>query len=217
MIVIRSSTSADHSGALKMVQARACYAIVFKGMRSKKSVVLRGGRRERNVMKTGAWRWSHVVGLGFAAVQRLGRAAMLRLAVSQACLPAEFGDSTLYLGGSMNSWAALEEYAFQYRCDAYYLKVDANVSHDFKIADAAWGGNTRFGASAALSGLIQSATPMRPARNTDAGGTGNLRFAFKGEHTVRLAFAGTRPSIAIGPKTFVDPLARSVTNPVALS
>ena len=34
---------------------------------------------------------------------------------------APLGQTTLFLRGSMNNWAALDEYAFKYSCDAYYL------------------------------------------------------------------------------------------------
>ncbi len=133
-----------------------------------------------------------------------------------ACQPSALGDTTLYLRGSMNNWAALDEYAFQYRCDAHYLNVDFAASHDFKVADAAWSDPSTFGAPAGGNGLVLAGHAYAPATNRGSGGTGNLRFAFNGEHTVRLAFADGEPVLSIGPKTFSDPNARPITDPVAL-
>lgn len=137
--------------------------------------------------------------------------------VADGCLQPPLGETTLYLRGSLNAWGALDEYAFQFRCDAYYLNVDAHGGHDFKVADAAWGDATTFGAGAGKTALLESGGVLRPARDSDPGGTGNLRFAFAGEHTLRLAIADGIPEISVGPKSFADPLARAVTDPVALS
>ncbi len=116
---------------------------------------------------------------------------------------APLGHTTLFLRGSMNNWAALDEYAFQYSCDAYYLNVNLPTRHEFKIADASWKDASSFGSS----------------NNAElvAGGTGNLSHTFTGEHTIRLAFPGGRPQLGIGAKTFADPSASAVNNPVALS
>ena len=121
----------------------------------------------------------------------------------QTC-PAEaapLGPTTLFLRGTMNNWAALEDYAFQFSCDAYYLNVDLRDRHEFKIADAAWKDATSFGAG--------SGPYLKE-------GGGNLDATFSGEHTLRLAWAGGRPQLALGPKTFADPNTKAVTDPVAL-
>ncbi len=116
---------------------------------------------------------------------------------------APLGQTTLFLRGSMNNWAALDEYAFKYSCDAYYLNVNLPTRHEFKIADAAWLEASSFGSSAGAALL--------------AGGTGNLSHNFSGEHTIRLAFPGGRPQLDVGAKIFADPSARAVTDPTALS
>ncbi|MBA4175911.1 MAG: hypothetical protein C0505_05035 [Leptothrix sp. (in: Bacteria)] len=113
----------------------------------------------------------------------------------QACPePAPLGDTVLFLRGTLNNWAALDDYAFQYSCDAYYLNLKASGRHEFKVADASW----------------KEAT-------TIADGPGNFVFDFDGKHTVRLAWPGGKPQIDIGPRTFADPTVASVTDPVALS
>ena len=116
---------------------------------------------------------------------------------------APLGDTVLFLRGSMNNWAAQDDYAFQYSCDAYYLNVKLDTAHDFKIGDASWKEASSFGNTA--SGQLQ------------AGAKGNLHHKFSGEHTLRLAFAQGKPQLSVGPKTFADPNARSVNDPVALS
>ncbi len=107
---------------------------------------------------------------------------------------APLGSTTLFLRGTLNNWAALDEYAFQYSCDAYYLNVDARGRHEFKIADAAW-------------------TPAA----TIAPGAGNFTQTFSGAHTLRLAWAGGKPQLSVGPRSFADPRAQPVADPVALS
>lgn len=132
------------------------------------------------------------------------------------CSAPPFGATTLYLRGALSAWAAVDEYALQFRCDAYYVNVDARGTFDFKLADAGWSAPTTFGAAAGRDGLLQAGVEFRPARGSDAGGTGNLRFAFAGEHTLRLALVAGEPRISIGPKSFDDPRSPPVTDAVAL-
>ena len=121
-----------------------------------------------------------------------GTAPTLRI---EAC-PAEapLGATVLFLRGTLNNWAALDDFAFQYVCDAYYLNVKAPGRHEFKVADSAWKDATTFSDNGA-----------------------NHTFAFEAENTVRLSFDAGRPSLSVGPKTFADPSAKAVSDPVALS
>ena len=107
------------------------------------------------------------------------------------------GSTQLFLRGTPNNWAGLDDYAFQFSCDAYYLNVKAMGRHEFKIADASWSAASSIG-----EGGI---------------GGGNFVYTFAGEHTLRLAWAGNRPQLTVGPKSFADPRAVTVTDPVALS
>ncbi len=113
---------------------------------------------------------------------------------------APLGATTLFLRGTLNNWAALDDYAFQFSCDAYYLNVKASGQHEFKIADAGWKDASTIG-------------PGGIAGQNSA----NFSARFDGEHTLRLAWAGGRPVLDIGPKSFADPRAVAVTDPVALS
>jgi glycosidase len=110
------------------------------------------------------------------------------------------GDTVLYLRGSMNNWAALDRFAFQWSCDAYYLNVALQGRHEFKVADAAWVAATTIGDTP------PGQTPPR-----------NFVLDFDGEQTLRLAWAGGQPRLSLGPRSFADPQAPAVTDPVALS
>jgi cyclomaltodextrinase / maltogenic alpha-amylase / neopullulanase len=112
------------------------------------------------------------------------------------------GETTLYLRGTMNNWAALDESAFRFSCDAYYLNLTLTGRHEFKIADAGWAEKSSFG--------LGSGSYL-------AEGGGNVERWFNGEHTLRLAWAGGRPELSIGPRTFADPTAKTITDPIALS
>ena len=129
--------------------------------------------------------------------------APVALGIESCPISAPLGDTTLFLRGTMNNWAAQDDFAFQYSCDAYYLNVKLSADHDFKIADAAWRDVSSFGNS-------------RTAQ-FEAGAKGNVRQHFSGEQTLRLAFVGGKPVLSLGPKTFADPNTRSVADPVALS
>jgi cyclomaltodextrinase / maltogenic alpha-amylase / neopullulanase len=124
----------------------------------------------------------------------------------EACPAGEppLGATALFLRGTLNNWAALDDYQFLYSCDAYYLNVKASGRHEFKIADAAW--------------LPASTIGPEGAAGQNAA---NFAHVFQGapgdEYTMRLAWAGNRPVLDIGPKSFADPRAAAVTDPAALS
>lgn len=139
------------------------------------------------------------------------------LSQANGCTAAPFGNTTLYLRGSLSAWAAADEYAFQYRCDAYYLNVDAHGGQDFKLADAGWSNHTSFGAPVGGSGQVKAGEQFQLARGSDPGGTANLRFGFSGEHTLSLAIRDGTAHVMIGPKTFDDPKVRVVSEPLPLS
>jgi cyclomaltodextrinase / maltogenic alpha-amylase / neopullulanase len=135
------------------------------------------------------------------------------------CANAPLGEETIYLRGGMNTWNANEDYAFQFRCDAYYLNVNVSGKHEFRIGDVSWNDQRTFAAPAA-SKSIEAEKLFRVGRIADAGNLINLQFDFKGEHTLRLAFDGGNagaPSLSIGPKLFETAGETPVSNPVALS
>ena len=66
--------------------------------------------------------------------------------------------------------------------------------HEFKVADAGWKTPSTFGKA-----------------------SGNFSYTFDGDHTVRLGFDTGQPRLTVGARTFANPVARAVTDPVALS
>jgi glycosidase len=133
-------------------------------------------------------------------------AALLSLAsASHAadCKPAPLGDATLYLRGGVNNWAAADEYAFEYRCDAYFLNLKASGVQEFKLADEDWTGRLTFGGD----------SQGNPAR----GGAGNIRREFSGEHTLRLSIAADGSAqLSVGPLSFKPTPPAPLTDKVAL-
>jgi glycosidase len=114
------------------------------------------------------------------------------------------GDATLYLRGGLNNWAAQDEQAFEYRCDAYYLNLWTQGVHEFKLADEDWTPALTFGGDA-------SGNPAR-------GASGNLKREFRGEHTLRLAIsADGSATLTVGPKTFKPTPPQAITDRAALT
>lgn len=132
--------------------------------------------------------------------------ALLSLApaVAATCKPAPLGDATLYLRGGLNNWAAQDEQAFEYRCDAYYLNLKAQGSQEFKLADEDWTATLTFGGGA----------QGQPAR----GAGGNIKREFSGDHTLRLAIAADgSATLAVGPRTFKPTPPKPLTDKAALT
>lgn len=106
------------------------------------------------------------------------------------CIPAPLGEQVLYMRGGMNNWTAQEDDALQYRCDAYYLNVKLSARHEFKIADEAWNNATTWG-------------PFTQE--------------FSGEQTLKFTLVDGKAQVSVGPKTFVDPRAQAINDPIANS
>lgn len=127
-----------------------------------------------------------------------------------ACFAAPFGDTRLYLRGSMSGWVAAGEDAFRWDCNAYVITTELQGVQDFKIADDHWSGRTTFAAPSegeATGGVI-------PIARVGEGGGSNLRYRFNGWHTLRLTFTNGRPSLTVVHATAPAP---TVFDPVALS
>ena len=121
-----------------------------------------------------------------------------------ACTQPPLGDATLYLRGGLNNWSAPDEHAFEYRCDAYFLNLKASGTQEFKLADEDWSPALTFGGDA-------KGQPRR-------GATGNLKREFRGEHTLRLAFAADGSArLDVGPPTFKPTPPRPITDQAALT
>jgi cyclomaltodextrinase / maltogenic alpha-amylase / neopullulanase len=134
------------------------------------------------------------------------------------CPSPPFGDTTIYLRGTMNNWAALDDFAFKWSCDAYYLNVNLASSQEFKIADAKWGDASSFGMSPKSTAALQlQSSPLALARTQDTEGANNIGFMFNGPQTLKLEFSNNKPLLSVTPTSFDDPSQQPVTDPVALS
>ncbi len=134
------------------------------------------------------------------------------------CPTPPFGDNTMYLRGSMNNWAALDDYAFKWHCDAYYLNVNIAGGVEFKIADAQWNDATSFGVSPKSKDSLQlQGSALTLARTHDADGANNVAFMFNGPQTLTLVMENGAPRLSVAPTPFDDPSQQPVTDPVARS
>jgi len=137
------------------------------------------------------------------------------------CRPAPIAEK-LFLRGSITSWALRDDMAFQYRCDAYVLNVEATGAHEFKITDAQSKATTSFGAATRAQGLLPPGQSTAIVTGESVRRLENLQFAFSGAHTIHLKFAAggdgrATPTVTIGPRDFVDPAATLIDDPVARS
>lgn len=137
----------------------------------------------------------------------------------QECKPATppLGDTNLFIRGTMNNWAALDDYALQYNCDGYYINVKLEGPHNFKIADAAWAMPTTFGSSPGGRSTPAHDHPLELNTQSKPGGAADLNFNFSGDMTIKVDFETGEPRITVGSLSFADPKTASVTDPVALS
>ncbi|MEP6939429.1 MAG: glycoside hydrolase family 13 protein, partial [Rudaea sp.] len=135
------------------------------------------------------------------------------------CRPAPL-PATLYLRGTMTNWSTRELDAFRYDCDAYYLNVDLQGAQRFRVSDASFAGNLRFGVAAGHASKIEAGSAVALVAAKDAA---DLAFDFAGAHTLRLVVEGAatagvaRAELTIGPQTYVDPDAAVPADPVARS
>ena len=126
---------------------------------------------------------------------------------------------TLFLRGKMNDGTPREDYAFQWRCNAYLLNVDLRGEQKFRIVDSKLGGGVAFGGPTETN-VLHAGEAFTLKGGLRSGG-GELIYAFNGPATVKLDFAGGgkagKPTITIGPKSFVDIDEKPIDDAVALS
>jgi len=113
------------------------------------------------------------------------------------CGAPPLGDTRLYLRGAMSGWAAVDEYAMRWDCDAYVVTAELQGAQDFKIADADWTNLSTFGAP---RGSEPEGSSIPTAR-ADEGGSDNLRFRFDGWSTLRLQFGDGRSVLTVAQAT----------------
>jgi cyclomaltodextrinase / maltogenic alpha-amylase / neopullulanase len=134
------------------------------------------------------------------------------------CQETPLGDALLGLSGTFNQWAPPGEHYFLYSCDAYYLNVNIQGTHEFKIGDPIGTPEENFGAADSENNEVILDVPFPLTSDAEAGGSAaNLEFTFTGEHTLRLDFdEHGQPFLTITAQTWVNPgIPQPVTNPVA--
>ena len=105
------------------------------------------------------------------------------------CAAPPAGESVLFLRGGMNNWASLDDYAFTFHCDAYYL----NEPEMARIQDRRCGltAAATWGERAALSWWCASA---RPGWHPERMETSAISWWTDGEHTLRLSLSPGTPA-----------------------
>jgi hypothetical protein len=119
----------------------------------------------------------------------------------------------LYLRGSMNGWTAQDDFEFVWDCNAFYLNVNLQGGHEFKVADAKWQASSSW----SVPDLKVPTTPNALALLPDKPNGPSTKLTFSGAHTLRLSLQSGHALLELLPQTFVDPRQAAVTNPVALS
>jgi glycosidase/predicted alpha/beta superfamily hydrolase len=132
------------------------------------------------------------------------------------CPPPPYQE-TLFLRGKMNDGTPREDYAFQWRCNAYFLNVDLHGEEKFRIVDAHLGGGLAFGGPPAATTALRAGEAFALTGGARVA-AGELKYAFAGPATVKLDFAVAKdkPTITIGAKSFVDVDEKPIDDPVAL-
>ena len=123
----------------------------------------------------------------------LAGCASMPEASADRCGAAPFGETRVYLRGAMSGWAALEEYALVWDCDAYALTTELQGTQDFKIADVGWTNASTF---AAPRGTEPDAGSV-PIARADRGGSDNLRFRFNGWSQIRFRPDEQAPELTV--------------------
>ena len=77
------------------------------------------------------------------------------------CQPAPLQGRELFLRGTMNNWAALDEHQFRWACDRYELVATLEGEHSFKIADEDWSADADWGGRAEALALKGAALQRR--------------------------------------------------------
>lgn len=127
------------------------------------------------------------------------------------CSAAPAGIPPLYLRGSMNGWTAQDDFEFFWDCKAYYLNVNLQGEHEFKLADAPWSAGHSW--SSQIPGAAKDVLLMAPDKPWVPG----AKHIFSGAHTLRLTWQGATAQLQVQAPHFVDPRQQPVTDPVALS
>ncbi|MEU4218055.1 glycoside hydrolase family 13 protein [Actinoplanes sp. NPDC026623] len=123
------------------------------------------------------------------------------------CPQNPLGDALLGLSGDFNGFNPAPADYFLYDCDGYYLNVDLQGLHEFKILDPLGAPETHLGAADSSHDVVTLNQPFPLSSDAEAGVTASLHFDFTGEHTMKVSFegAGRQPVLTITDRTWVNP------------
>jgi glycosidase len=133
------------------------------------------------------------------------------------CQAAPLKGQPLFLRGSMNGWTAQDDFEFHWDCNAYYLNVNLQGEHEFKLADAKWQAQSSWSKIERVGTPALAATPSTWIMAPDRAGSPGAKLSFSGAHTLRVSLLNGSAVLQLGPQTFIDPRYQPVINKVALS
>lgn len=119
----------------------------------------------------------------------------------------------LFLRGSMNGWTAQDDFEFVWDCNAFYLNVNLQGEHEFKLADAKWQASSSWAVPDRQTASAANTLAMLP----DKAGGPAAKLQFSGAHTLRVSLERGYALLQLQAQTFIDPRQVAVTNPVAKS
>jgi glycosidase len=125
-------------------------------------------------------------------------------ALARDCQPAPLQGRELFLRGTLNNWAALDEHQFRWACDRHELVAKLEGEHSFKIADEDWSPDADWGGTGADALSLKGAALQRRFE------PGIYCLSFKGLRLDIAACPGRRPSAELPEPVLADPLARSL-------
>lgn len=149
--------------------------------------------------------------LSMASAQSVETPSNLAQGTNRTCQAAPLKGQPLFLRGSMNGWTAQDDFEFHWDCNAYFLNVNLQGEHEFKLADAKWQ------ALSSWAKIERASTPATWIMAPDKAGSPGAKLSFTGTHTLRVSLLNGNAVLQLGPQTFIDPRHQPVTNPVALS
>lgn len=142
-----------------------------------------------------------------------GTSVNLAQGTNATCQAAPPAVPPLYLRGSMNGWTAQEDFEFVWDCNAFYLNINLQGPHEFKLADAKWQASSSWSVPDRQVVSAPNALALMPDKPNGP----STRLSFSGAHTLRLSLRSGHALLEVLPQTFVDPRHVAISNPIALS
>ena len=123
------------------------------------------------------------------------------------CPTNPLGDALLGLSGDFNGFQPDADDYFVYDCTGYFLNVDIQGTHEFRILDPLGPPESQLGAADESSNTVVLGQPFPLASAADVSPLVNLSFTFTGAHTLKVGFEGPdqQATLTITDQTWVNP------------